>query len=347
MMTVIGRDRRFYVLFALLLLVIGTNTLVYRSPMSSMILPPDAKAVVVGSLIDLAIVAPLLILHLSRKEKRTVKLFITWMAAGLLFARLLIPASLFSSFVYLPIAAVGMEAVIVLAEASLIFMLFWRLPGMVRWMMVQDESPLFSFPIAVKKRIGDYRILGILASECMMFYYAFAVWKKQPPTGRNHFTLHRNTSLIALYVMVIHAIAIETAALHWLIHQFSPLLAIVLLILNLYGIIFFIGDIQAVRMNPVIIRNRSIYVSLGLGKRMVIPFDDIQAIHWEASDAGRSKTKDTISFIASDFETLPPHCVIEFTRPLTADHFFVVRKNYRRAALRLDDPMAFRSFMET
>lgn len=346
-MTAVRRDRRFYILLSLLLVVLGSNALLYRSPLTRIVLPADANWVVVGSLIDLAIVAPLLILYLKRGKKITVKSFITWMVTGLVFARLIIPTAFFKPFTYVPIAAIGLEAIIVLTELGLVALLAWRLPGIIRRIKLQEGSPLFSLPTAVEKRVGNHILLRVLASEFLMFYYAFASWKKQPPTGDAYFSLHKKSSLIAFYIMLIHAIVIETAALHWLIHEKSVIVSVIMLLLNIYTVIFFIGDIQAIRLSPLLVQQDKIFVSLGLGKRLIIPMKEIKDIKWgKEAEEEKINEKETIFFIAKDFETLPPHCIIEFNKPLDVNLFLGLKKTYTKAAIRLDEPERFRSVIE-
>jgi hypothetical protein len=344
-MTAVQRDRRFYVLLCLLLLVLCANMLIYRSPITPLVLPADADWVVVGSLIDLAIVAPLLVLSLKRK-KVTVKSFIGLMVTGLVFARFLIPKAYFEPFAYMPFAAIGLEVLILLAELGLVVLLAWRLPGIIRWIKAHGDSPLYSLPAAVEKRVGTHILLRLLSYEMVMFYYAFASWKKKAPVGGNYFSLHQKSSLIAFYVMLIHAVVIETIGIHWLIHGMSPWVSIVLLILNIYTVIYFIGEIQAIRLNPLLVKNEQIYVSLGLGKRMIIPLKEIERIRWgkEAAEFNM-KSKETIAFIAKDFEDVPPHCIIEFKKPLEASLFYGFKKSFAKAAIRLDEPERFKSLL--
>lgn len=343
-MTAVQRDHRFYILLFLLFLVLGANTLIYRSPLTPLVLPADADWVVIGSLIDLAIVAPLLVLSLKRGKKIKVKSFIAWMVSGLVFARFLIPSAYFEPFAYMPFAAIGLEAIIVLAELGLVVLLAWRLPGIIRWIKAHGDSPLYSFPAAVEKRVGTHMLLRLLAYEMVMFYYAFASWKKKAPVGRNYFSLHQKSSLIAFYIMLIHAVAIETVGIHWLIHEVSPILSLLLLVLNIYTVIYFIGEIQAVRLNPLSVKNEQIFVSLGLGKRMIIPLKEIERIRWgkEAAEFNM-KSKETIIFIAKDFEHVPPNCIVEFAKPLEASLFYGFKKSYTQAAIRLDEPERFKS----
>jgi len=79
-------------------------------------------------------------------------------------------------------------------------------------------------------------------------------------------------------MMMIHAIVIETIGIHWWLHEKSMVLSILLLILNVYSVLFFIADIQAVRLNPIYATNDALYLSLGLMKRTTIRFANIEKI---------------------------------------------------------------------
>ena len=120
-----------------------------------------------------------------------------------------------------------------------------------------------AFVTLVEKQIGRHPLIKIISAETVMFYYAFASWKKRPIEAENRFSLHTKKSFIAFYIMMIHAIVIETIGIHWWLHDKSLILSIVLLILNIYSVIFFIGDIQAVRFNPLVVDEKQIRVRLG------------------------------------------------------------------------------------
>ena len=107
------------------------------------------------------------------------------------------------------------------------------------------------------------------------------------------------------------------------------------------------GDIQAVRLNPLVVDEKQIRVSLGLGKRMTIPFDEIKHIAWGEEAAKENlKAKDVIDFIAQDLEEATPQCVITFKRPIKATLFLGFEKEFSKAAIRVDDPGRFRSLIE-
>lgn len=334
-------------LFAgLLLLVLMSNYFAYRLP--AIPVPADSRAVVLGSLLDFAIVAPLLILALTRKKGFTLKRFITFMVIGLVAARFIIPAEHFEPFKFIPYAAIGLEGLIVLAEIWLLFLLAKHLPSIIRTLKKENASGLFAFPTLVKEKVSSHPIISIVAAEALMFYYAFASWKRKPPVGERFFTLHQKTSLLAFNIMLIHAIVIETLGIHWWLHDKSLILSIVLLLLNVYSVFYFLADIQTVRLNPLKMNETHMQISLGLGKRMEIPYDAIEKIEW-GNEAGQYnlKSKDVIEFIARDFEEVKPQCIIHFSRPVRAILFLGMEKEFRTVAIKVDEPERFRMMLES
>lgn len=329
------------ILLVLLLLVLVSNFLAYRLP--AIPIPADSRGVVIGSLLDFTIVAPLLILALTRKKGFTIKRFLTFMVMGLIAARFIIPAEHFAPFKVLPYVAIGFEGLIILAEIGLLFLLAKHLPAIIKDLKQSNSSSLFAFPRLVKERVSAHPLISIIAAEVLMFYYAVASWKRQPPVGQNLFTLHRKTSMLALNIMLIHAIVIETIGIHWWLHEKSFILSVVLLVLNVYSVIYFIADIQAIRLNPLKINEDHLQLSLGLSKRMEIPYDAIEKVDWGAdAEAYPLKKKNLIEFIARDFEDVKPQCIIHFNRPLKATLFLGAEKEFITAAIRVDDLERFK-----
>jgi hypothetical protein len=335
-------DKKSYIWMFLLVLVLGSNFLLYRSPISPMVLYEETEWVILGSLMDLAIVSPLLVLAIYGKSNFSVKRFITLMAGGLVLAKFLIPAKYFEPFVAISYIGFAIEGMLVLLELTLLFMLVRYIPPIIQQVRISNESLLFSLPTAIEEKVRKHPIVEIVASDLLMFYYAFSSWKKSSPIGEEYFTLHKNSSLVAFQIMMIHAIIIETIGIHWWLHDQSMFLSISLLIFNVYSIIFFLGDIQAVRLNPLKMTNNYLYLSLGLAKKMVLSLDDIASITMDHELLEKKiDKKTTIEFIARDFETVHPHMILELKNPCHATLFLGIKKTYTRVVLRMDNPTKF------
>lgn len=334
--------RKSYVWMLLLILILISNFILYRTPISPMVLTDETKWVVLGSLLDLAIISPLLVLAINKKKGSFIKRFIILMAGGLILAKFLIPMKYFEPFIWISYIGFGVEGLLILIELSLLIMLVRYMPAIIQKVRSSDETLLFSFPATVREKVGNHPIVKAFSSEFLIFYYAFASWRKSPPKGKGFFTLHSKSSLLAFHIMLIHAIVIETLGLHWWLHDKSIVLSIVLLILNIYSIIFFLGEIQAVRLNPVKLTDNKIYLSLGLAKKMVLSLEDIAAITTDQHVLEQKiNSKTTLDFIARDFEEVHPHMILELKNPRQATLFFGVEKTYTRVAIRLDDPGVF------
>ncbi|TPF16938.1 beta-carotene 15,15'-monooxygenase [Priestia megaterium] len=328
----------------LLLLVISSNYVLYHSSFGIQSLPADLNGVVVGSILDLSLVAPLLFLAWQRKF--SVKYFIVLMATGLIAARFIIPSEYLASFQSVMWLGVGIEGVLIFFELSLLFMLAKNVPPILKRVKSSSLPLLFSFSRAINEKFPKQTFIHILCSEMLMFYYAFGTWKKQPSTEGDTFTLYKRSSFITFQIMIIHAIVIETLGLHWLLHNTSIVLSVVLLFLNIYSIVFFIGDIQALRLNPLRVDNDRLYVSFGLAKRMEIRFQDIEEIIEDTHILEQKIPSTTIEFIARDFETVHPDLLLTLKSPIEATLFMGIKKKYKQVAIRVDDPHAFKKIVK-
>ncbi|ANF47209.1 hypothetical protein [Priestia megaterium] len=333
-----------FVALFLLLLVISSNYVLYHSSFGLHSLPGDFNGVVVGSIIDLSLVAPLLFLAWQRKF--SLKYFIVLMATGLIAARFIIPSEYFASFQSVMWLGVGIEGLLILFELSLLFMLVKNVPPILRRIRSSSLPLLFSFSHAINEKFPKQPFIHVLCSEMLMFYYTFGTWKKQPSTEGNTFTLYKRSSFITFQIMIIHAIVIETLGLHWLLHNTSIILSIVLLILNIYSIVFFIGDIQGLRLNPLRVEDDCIYISFGLAKRMEISFKDIEEIVEDTHILQQKIPNTTIEFIARDFEKVYPDLLLILKSPIEATLFMGIKKKYQQVAIRVDDPHVFKKIVK-
>ena len=122
------------------------------------------------------------------------------------------------------------------------------------------------------------KLIDVILTECKLIYYAFLSWREKVPTGKSVYSYHKKTGAIGVYIMIIHATAIESIGFHYLLHQWNPVIAWILLILNVYAMIYFIAEIQAIRKNPLVVTEEQVIIQIGLGKKIVMPFTQIDNI---------------------------------------------------------------------
>lgn len=332
------------VLLILLLLVFSANYTLYHTTIGIQLLPDKPNLVVAASMIDLALISP--ILFLAWKRKMNWKNLILGIASGLIFVRFFIPLEYLAPFKGVTWIGFAVEAGLLVLEVLVLVSLFKYMPSIIRSVKNSPLPVLFSFSKAVNKQVISHPLIRIICSEMLMFYYALATWKNKPQLGTNMFTLHQKSSLIAFQIMLIHATILEMAGLHWLFHEKSVILSIILLVFNLYTVIFFVGDIQAVRNNPLVITEDRMYISLGLLKRMEIMFSDVEEVIITPENLTQKKSKQTIAFIARDFEEVHPDLILKLKQPIEATLIMGIKKEYSKVAIKLDEPTRFKEVLK-
>ncbi|MGE7840896.1 beta-carotene 15,15'-monooxygenase [Lysinibacillus sp. NPDC093712] len=314
-----------------LVVVFISNYSLYNTGLGLSILPAETAGVVVGSLLDFIIVIP--VLFMLYKRKFSVKQAIVLSASGCIAARFIIPIDHLQPFVAVTWAGFAVEGALIVIEVVFVTTLVYYMPKILRDVRVSALPDIFSFPEAVEKHAPKYSIIQLLCTDLLVLYYGFASWKRRERGG---LSLHKNSSYIAFHMMMIHAIVIETIGIHWWLHDKSIILSILLLILNVYSVLFFIADMQAVRLNPIYATNDSLYVSLGLMKRATICFANIEKIEEDPELLKEKLSKDTIDFIARDFGEAYPQVMLRMKEPVEVTFMLGFKKSYNNVAIKAD-----------
>jgi membrane protein YdbS with pleckstrin-like domain len=315
----------------LLLLVLAANVLLYQLPVQQTLSIEIESGIVIGSFIDLAVIAPLLVYFAF---KLSIKQTMGMVAAGLILARFLIPAELFAPYkgiLYMGIAAEGLF----LAA----FYIVRKIPHIRREM--KGTSAIYSLLPAVEKAATKNKFVAIIISEFVMFYYAFFTWRKKAPAHDGVVTMHIKTSAVAMNMMLIHAIVIETIGIHWWLHEKSMIISIILLILNIYSVIFFLAETQVIRLHPVEIKDGQLYAAQGLTQRITVPLEMVKEIKW-----GAEPSKRALQFMLRDFEPVEAEVVIELHEPVEAVMFMGRKKRVTELAFRVDEPEKLKMLLQ-
>jgi len=336
---ILGKKQNIWLAFLFMVLV--SNYMLYNTGLGSSILPIETNGVVLGSLIDLVVIVP--VLWMLYKGKFSLKQAIFLAAFGCIAARFIIPLEHLQPFVAVTWAGFAIEAILILLEIFLVATLVRYLPRILDDVRASSLPDLFSFSQAVEKQIPKHPVIQMICSDLLVLYYGFASWKRQERPG---LTLHKNSSYIAFQLMIIHGIAIETIGIHWWLHEKSMILSIVLLIFNIYSVIFFIADMQAIRLNPVYVTDDTIYVSLGLMKRTEIHFDKIEEIIEDKEQLERKLSKDTIDFVARDFGEAYPQVILKMKEPVEVTFMLGIKKRYNQVAIKVDQSQEFKQMLQ-
>jgi hypothetical protein len=338
-MMVIERGRPIWI--SLLMMVLLSNIMLYNTQLGTSFLPAETKGVVFGSLLDLIIVLPLLFMLSQRKF--SIKTAIITAAAGCILARILIPNSMLQPFIAVTWAGIAVEVMIIALELMLIVTFIRYLPKIISAVKGSTVPLNFAFPSAVNQYVKKNPIIQVLCTELFMFYYAVFAWRKKAPEG---ISLHKNSSYIAFMIMIIHGIVLETLGLHWWLHEKSMILSIVLLVLNVYSVFFFLAEMNAVRLNPIHLTEEAMYMSFGITKRAKIRYQDIEMLIEEPDELEKKLEKDTLSFIAREFEDGKPQMILKLKRPVVATLLMGIEKEYTKVAIRCDQPAELKAAIQ-
>ncbi len=338
-MVALKEKRNIWLVFLFVVLI--SNYSLYNTGIGVSILPAETAGVVLGSLLDFIIVMP--VFMMLYKRKFSIKQAIILAASGCIAARFIIPIDHLQPFVAVTWAGFAIEGALIVIEVLFVTTLVYYMPKILADVRASALPDIFSFPQAVEKHAPKYRIIQLLCTDLLVLYYGFASWKRKERAG---ITLHKSSSYIAFQMMMIHAIVIETIGIHWWLHEKSMVLSILLLILNVYSVLFFIADMQAVRLNPIYATNDALYLSLGLMKRTTIRFANIEKIEKDPELLKEKLSKDTIDFIARDFGEAYPQIILKMREPLEVTFMLGIKKRYNHVAIKVDQIQELKEILQ-
>lgn len=331
------RSHRFrYVTLGFAVLVLITNYLLYLPFIQSTVTGPVVTPIVWGSLIDLAIVVPLLLFatfQMGWKHVGAASLL------GLLGARFLVPEEFHSVLTPFLVAGFAIELLVVVGEVALIGWLIWKLPKIHGRMRATQTIPLYAAVPAVTKETTHHFVLRLLTMEWLVFYYGLFSYKTKAPNHSGSFTLHTKSSALAIQIMLIHALVIETIGIHWFLHSMYPVLSWVLLAFNVYGLIYIVADIQITRLAPLEFKDDQFYVAQGLSKHLHVALSMISEVR---AFSDTDQPDETIFY--KDFEERLPNVLVKFQEPVTLNLAFGRTKQITSLAIAADEAQSVLDF---
>lgn len=323
------------------LIVLSSNVVLYQTQLRNIVLTEETKQVVIGSLIDLVIVLPACWMLYQRKLAIKTAIFLG--AFGCLLARFLIPNTYLAPFEWFTIVGLSAEVFLLLFELSLVLICIKYLPNMLRDIK-QQKLPL---PFLIQKSAPPiaqkYTIVQVFLTEMLVGYYAIFSWRQQAQEG---ITLHKKSGYIAIQLMMIHGIVIETIGIHWWLHGQSMWLSLILLAFNIYSVLFLLADLQATRLNPIYHTKDMLYLSLGLMKKVEVPFHQIDQINMSIGEVSKKQKKEIFYLVANDFIQPEPDFYLILKEPVIATLFLGKKKQYTKIAIRSDDARQLQEIIE-
>ncbi|PGB02757.1 hypothetical protein [Bacillus toyonensis] len=333
--------RRKGIWIGLVSFIMLSNYLLYALP----IVPAVPKEVVLGSLLDCMFVIPVITYFFIIRKRYSLTYIFPVVIAGYIFARFIIPSDYLQAFSFVSYIIVTGEIAFVALELFFLYKIVTMLPKIInRYKAYRKEYSSFSYSIdaAFDDTMKRSKVISIMLTECKLIYYAFLSWRVKVPDDEFTYSYHKNTGAIGVYMMIIHATVIESIGFHYLLHQWNPVIAWILLILNVYAMIYFIAEIQAMRKNPIIITGKQVMIQIGLGKKIVLPFTQIDNITFYKGESLTAKEeKEVLDATVMEFIKEPATFEITLKEPVKAQLLYGFSKTVNRVHLNVDEEREF------
>lgn len=273
--------------------------------------------------------------------------------AGYGLAYFIIPNHHLATYSFIPYIIAFSEGALILIELYLIYKVVKVLPEILKKLKNNDINTSY-FLLNLRKNIEEYfpnrRIIHVLLSDLSMFYYSLFSWKRkvQISTGQT-FTYHNKTSVLAVYIMIIHATVIESVGLHYLLHEWNAIIAFILLLFNIYAILFSLAEIQAIRLTPFLLTDKILYLQVGITSSMELPLNKIKEFKYYDGPEKLSSTEQKNIYDARvlDFIQEKPMFEINLKEKQKIHLIFGITREVDRIILNVDDSQTFyRSLLE-
>jgi hypothetical protein len=335
-----------------LVLIVLPNFLLFKVELIGAVTP----LMTLGSVLDLAIILPLVFYFFVFKSKPSFILFIPMSFAGLFLVNWLVPDYADDYLNKINKSVILIEGSLIIFELLLIFFILKRLPMLKHKVrdkqnnyyhflrsFIEASKETFSFRF---KKLNQYQnMLRFLSTDLAVFYYVFFSWRKKKGEqiqAADRFTYHLNGEYLGIFIMLIHALTIEIIAVHLLVMQYSHLLAWIVTLFDLYALLFIIADYQAIRQSPIIMDNKAIHIQKGLRFHAVIPYEMVDVIKKnERSESEIRKDKLAIDLTLNGLEKKTPQFEMILKEPILAYTIFGIKKKIKHLYITVDEPSTF------
>ena len=186
-----------------------------------------------------------------------------------------------------------------------------------------------------KWSLGDTIAGRIARLEVDTVRYALFSWRRKSPEG---FTFHERSGWDSIVVCFLVVIAAESIGMHLFVAHFSVKIAWVVTVLDVYGMLWLIGDYHALRLLPTVVHHDRVDFRLGQRWSVTVDRDNIAAIEPVRSESDW-KRKGVLKLAMID----EPRLLIRLREPVVATGLAGITKTIDTIAALPDDEVGFKS----
>lgn len=219
-----------------------------------------------------------------------------------------------------------------LLAAMLVPRAYQQFLGQLRWFAVPAAEVLLLVAVARSKTIRG-RLFEVVQSEAAMFRYAFLGWRDRPEEVEGHaFTMHERSGWATVLACILVLIVAESIGMHLLLAMWTPAAAWIWTAMDLWAVIWLLGDYQALRLRRSSIDGEALHLHYGVRWSVSVPLANIASIE-EVRAEQEWKRKDVLKVAMLE----EPRWLITFEEPVVARGLAGLRKTIRAIALLPDD----------
>lgn len=281
-----------------------------------------------GVTFDLCLTIPALYYFLVVRRGAHPATLIPVFGAGMLAARLLVPSG-HREFLH---ALAPLGSVLELVLVGLVFSRARRTSRTLR--AEASAGPAEKIRLAVEGIFGRGRLAGFLAAEITILWFALFSWRRRREEEGT--TFYRASGWGTVLAGLLVLIAGEGLGAHLLLASWSARAAWTFTALDVYGVLWLLGDFQALRLLPTTFDGRTLRLRLGMRWSGEVDARNVTSVSRLAPGEFR-KSRDTLRFSVLD----EPRYAITFREPVPFRGIAGLERRVRIVALLPDDPAAF------
>ena len=206
-------------------------------------------------------------------------------------------------------------------ELALIYIAYISVRNALRARKADDAATALRHGLT--EALGDNAAARAVAAEFSVFWYALGSWGRPAPAG---FTAYKRAGWAAIYFALAICVLGEGIPLHFVLPRGW---AIASLVLHVYTLLWLFGDLRAMKLRPITVRDGILHLRIGLKWEADIPLAQIASAELTTRVEGRK-----LAVIGS------PNLVLHFRRPQELHGLFGIRRTGSAVSLQVDDPDA-------
>jgi hypothetical protein len=203
-----------------------------------------------------------------------------------------------------------------------------------------DDDLLARITAACTQLFGNARAGEAVAFEVATLWYAVASWRT--PTPRDGHSVHERSGWGSILACILVLLAAESLGLHLFVMRWSTTAAWIVTALDVYGVLWLIGDYHALRLRRTTIDADGLHLRYGLRWSIDVPASSIASMTTVTKEADW-KRRDVLKVAILE----EPRFLITFTAPQVVHGIAGIRKRVNAIAILPDDIERFEREMRS